>query len=224
MDIGAEIRRRRKALKWTLQDLEARTGIDNGNLSRLERGTQKYSQDTIEKIAAAFEITLSQLFSFEHDTSNTDPKPETVQGKYVAIVGMAQGNADGYINITDYSLDDGDGYIYTYSRDVDAYGIRVRGDSMRPRIKSGEYIVAEPNTKALPGDDVVIRLKDKQALVKELLWIRDDEVSLGSINNDIPPRTIQLKDIGSIHRIAAIVPRGSATNLAGHTELVNLNL
>jgi phage repressor protein C with HTH and peptisase S24 domain len=131
-------------------------------------------------------------------------------GKFVAIVGIGQGGPDGFLSIDDYSPGDGDGFIYTYSPDPQAYGIRVRGDSMRPRIKSGEYIVAEPSVEALPGDDVVVKLKSGKAMVKELLWIRDDEISFGSINNGIPPVTVPSNEIQSIHRVAAIVPRGSA--------------
>ena len=46
-------------------------------------------------------------------------------------------------------------------------------------------------------------------LIKELLWIRDSEIYLGSINNGCPPLTVQQADIDGIHRISAIVPRGS---------------
>lgn len=146
----------------------------------------------------------------DQSSYNAGPAQQVVQGKWVAIVGIGQGGPDGFISIDDYAPGSGDGFIYTYSQDANAYAIRVRGDSMRPRIKSGEYIVAEPTIESQPGDDVVVMRKDGRALVKELLWIRDDEASLGSINNGIPPITIPLREIKSIHRVAAIVPRGSA--------------
>ncbi|TCG09395.1 hypothetical protein BZM27_05840 [Paraburkholderia steynii] len=109
----------------------------------------------------------------------------------------------------DYPPGHGHGWLNIHSPDPTAYGLKVRGDSMRPRIKSGEHIVVEPGVEALPGDDVVVKFVDGSAVVKELLWIRDEEVSLGSINNGIPPITRSLADIVSIHRVGAIVPRGS---------------
>lgn len=141
---------------------------------------------------------------------NASPEMELRPGRFVAIVGIGQGGPDGYISIDDYPAGQGDGEIFTYSPDPNAYAIRVRGDSMRPRIKSGEYIVAEPSNEAMPGDDVVVKLRSEKAMVKELLWQRDGEVSLGSINASVPPITIPLDEIVSIHRVAAIVPRGSA--------------
>ena len=131
------------------------------------------------------------------------------RGRDIPVVGEAQGGPDGYISINDYPEGHGEGWITLYSADPAAYGLRVRGDSMRPRIKSGEYIVVEPGMEAQPGDDVVVKFLDGSAVVKELLWIRDDEACLGSINNGIPPITRPLDTVRSIHRVAAIIPRGS---------------
>lgn len=141
---------------------------------------------------------------------NAGPDLNLRPGRFVAVVGTGKGGADGFLSIDDYPAGQGDGFIYTYSPDPGAYGVRVRGDSMRPRIKSGEYIIAEPNIQAQPGDDVVVKLKDGRAMVKELLWERDGEVSLGSINEAIQPVAVPLSEIESIHRVAAIVPKGSA--------------
>jgi len=148
---------------------------------------------------------------------NAGPELQTGSGRYVPIVGSGQGGPDGYISIDDFPPGQGDGEIYTFSQDRNAYAIRVRGDSMRPRIKSGEFIVAEPGVEAQPGDDVVVKLKNEKAMVKELLWMVDGEVCLGSINSAIPPITLLQEEILSIHRVAAIVPRGSAL-LRNRTE------
>ena len=131
------------------------------------------------------------------------------QGRDIPVVGEAQGGPDGYISINDYPVGHGEGWITLYSADPGAYGLRVRGDSMRPRIKSGEHIVVEPGIEAQPGDDVVVEFLDGSAVVKELLWIREGEACLGSINNGIPPITRPLDTIRSIHRVSAIIPRGS---------------
>lgn len=181
-------------------------GVTKGNVSAWENGRHEPGWSQIIKISdlSGYPLPLNPSHF------NAGEAQELRQGRYVAIVGIGQGGPDGYISINDYTPGDGDGFIYTYSPDPGAYGIRVRGDSMRPRIKSGEYIVAEPNVEAQPGDDVVVRLRDGRALVKEMLWVRDDEVSLGSVNNGIPSITMPLNEIESIHRVAAIVPRGSA--------------
>lgn len=148
--------------------------------------------------------------------SNVGNKLDLRVGRPVAIVGEVQGGPDGYISIDDYPVGHGHAHLpEVRSRDSSAYGLRVRGDSMRPRIKSGEYIVVEPNSEAQPGDDVVVKFLDGSTVVKELLWIRDGDVCLGSINNGIAPMTIPLQKVEYIHRVAAIMPRGSAIGLEG---------
>jgi phage repressor protein C with HTH and peptisase S24 domain len=188
--------------------IEERCGKPRGWMDVPHEATSRSSQDLNP-------VESPQYLRPEHrgessDHFNAGPPLQLKPGRFVAIVGIAQGGIDGYINIDGYLPGQGDGEIYTYSQDPGAYGIRIRGDSMRPRIKSGEFIVAEPNTEAMPGDDVVVRLTGDKTMVKELLWRRDGEVSLGSINASVPPITLQLDEIESIHRVAAIVPRGSA--------------
>lgn len=146
--------------------------------------------------------------------SNVGDRLELREGRPVAIVGEVQGGPDGFISIDDYPAGHGHSHLpEVRSHDSAAYGLRVRGDSMRPRIKSGEYIAVEPNVEAQPGDDVVVKFVDGSCVVKELLWIRDGDVCLGSINNHIGPITRPLTKIIHIHRVAAIMPRGSAVEV-----------
>lgn len=143
--------------------------------------------------------------------SNVGDRLDLRAGRPVAIVGEVQGGPDGYISIDDYPMGHGHKHLpEVRSRDSSAYGLKVRGDSMRPRIKSGEYIVVEPTSEAQPGDDVVVKFTNGSSVVKELLWIRDGDVCLGSINNGVSPITKPVSEIVHIHRVAAIMPRGSA--------------
>ncbi|MBM3242920.1 helix-turn-helix transcriptional regulator, partial [Candidatus Poribacteria bacterium] len=52
------IRRKRKALKLTQEQLAARAGIDKHYLSRIEKGKQQPSLNFLDKIAQAFESKL----------------------------------------------------------------------------------------------------------------------------------------------------------------------
>lgn len=58
MSIGQEIREIRKRKGITLLDIEAKTGIGNGYLSRLERGQYSPSIDTVERICEAIGAEL----------------------------------------------------------------------------------------------------------------------------------------------------------------------
>ena len=57
-EVGKRIRQRRKALNWTQEQLAAKARINKQYLSRIERGKQQPSLNTLEKIAKAFESEL----------------------------------------------------------------------------------------------------------------------------------------------------------------------
>lgn len=67
MDIGAAVRRRRKDLGLTLQqvvdlmDME----FDTGNLSRAERGQQEFTRKSLESVARALQTTVAALYGEE---------------------------------------------------------------------------------------------------------------------------------------------------------------
>ena len=59
-----------------------------------------------------------------------------------------------------------EGWVQIYSDDKDAYALKVKGDSMWPRIQSGEYVVVEPNTVVRSGDEVFVRTVEGKNMVK----------------------------------------------------------
>lgn len=137
------------------------------------------------------------------------PAPELIKSTMVPVVGTVQGGDDGYLVEMEYPVGQGDGSLSHYSKDENAYGLRVKGDSMRPRIRHGEFIVCEPNKEVNPGDDVMVALLDGRKMVKELLWRRDGEVSFGSVNEAHHPITVAESLIEKMHYVAAIMPRGA---------------
>jgi amino-acid N-acetyltransferase len=63
MPLGLAIRRRRKALGLTLQELAKRVDADTGNLSRIERGTQGLSEAMLRRLCAALDCTPAFLYA-----------------------------------------------------------------------------------------------------------------------------------------------------------------
>lgn len=63
MPLGEAIRKRRKLLGLTLQDLANRIDADTGNLSRIERGTQGLSEAMLRKLCAALDCTPAFLYA-----------------------------------------------------------------------------------------------------------------------------------------------------------------
>lgn len=127
----------------------------------------------------------------------------TVTSK-LPVVGTAQLGDNGHWYEMDAPVGHGDGYVRHSTGDANAYAVRCRGDSMKPRIKHGEYVIVEPNHAPCPGDEVLVRSRDGRVMVKEWLYTRDGLVHLLSINEDHPKITIPVEEIEVMHYVAAI--------------------
>lgn len=137
-------------------------------------------------------------------------EPGPLLGAYqqVPVVGNAQLGPEGYWVAMDYPVGHGDGYLDVPKRDPGAYALRVRGDSMAPAIRNGWFVVVEPNTAPTPGDLVVICDESGRCMVKEFLYERSGDVTLGSINQDYKPLTIPLEQVTRMHFVGGILPPG----------------
>lgn len=58
---GVRLRQLRKAKKWSLLELSLRSEVNHNYLCDLENGRRNPSLEMLQKIADAFEITLSSL-------------------------------------------------------------------------------------------------------------------------------------------------------------------
>ncbi len=61
MKIGQVIREIREAHKATLEEIALAADTNASNLSRIERGAQGYSPETLDRIAIALGVTVSEL-------------------------------------------------------------------------------------------------------------------------------------------------------------------
>lgn len=193
----------------------AETGISKGRVSQLvgsdEPFGERAAKSLVEKINAAGRLHLPDRY-FEIDSDmggEVDQAPELRGDRRVPVVGEVKGGDDGYLDEMQYPIGHGEGFVEYPTSDTSAYALRVRGDSMHPRYRAGEFIVVEPSIEAQPGDDVVVSLVDGRKLLKELNWIRDGEVQLLSVNNHFGPLTIPLSDVNFIQLVAGRVRRSA---------------
>lgn len=60
---GTILKQFRQENKLTLLDLEVRTGINEGTLSKIENGKKNFNFTTLVKLAQGLEVPLSKLLS-----------------------------------------------------------------------------------------------------------------------------------------------------------------
>ncbi len=165
MNVGSEIRRRRKALKWTLEDLAGKVDSDTGNLSRVETGKQGASEDMLRKIAAALGCSVAELFAGAEGATNIAPTP--MGARRIPLVSYVQ--AGHMTEIVDsYQPGDGSEWILTdLELSTNAFALKIKGDSMLPEFREGDTVIIDPHVQPLPGDFVVAKNGDNEATFKK---------------------------------------------------------
>lgn len=122
----------------------------------------------------------------------------------IPVVGSVRGGPDGYYAELEHSVGQGEGFIRYPTRDPNTYALRVKGDSMRPRIRPGEFIVVSPNSQPIVGDEAVIKTRDGRVMVKLYQAPRNGQIELHSINHDHKPITLETREIEYIHHVLII--------------------
>lgn len=212
---GERIKQAREEAGLTQAQLgDACGGWGQTRISAYETGRNEPSLRDFEAMAAVLRRSVPWLQGFE-ETSAAEPT-QKYGGRApilsdVPIIGfvIATPDTDGFFEDMGHPAGAGEAYVPWPTTDPNAYALRVRGDSMQPRMRPGEILVVEPNAQAQPGDDVVVRTKNGRKMVKQLLLRKAGSITLGSINQAHQQTTIPLEEIESVHLVGAIVPRNA---------------
>ncbi|MEQ5208684.1 S24 family peptidase [Proteus sp. fly-1067] len=201
MKIGTRIRELRKKKGLTILQLATAINSDVGNISRLERNIQGYTENTLVKIAEALGVSVADLF--------TEELPELDKIEFIGKVpsGMVQVRGEAFLGVDGAvdMIEEHNGWLKIYSDDKDAYGLKVKGDSMWPRIQSGEFVVVEPNTRVRSGDEVFVRSAEGHNMIKIFNKTRNGDYQFTSINNSHKPITLSPEQVDTMHYVSAIV-------------------
>jgi len=120
---------------------------------------------------------------------------------FVRVVGEALLGTDGSVDMMELHA----GWLCICSKDLEAFGLKVKGDSMWPRIQSGEFVVIEPNTPVQVGDEVFVRTRDGRNMIKIFNKTRDGSYLFTSVNSQHHPITLAPDEIEKIQYVAAIL-------------------
>lgn len=193
---------------WTAQGLWALINRDSGKSDWLA---------TIAKhLAIPESALLDENFTAQQwGKNNTYPLPAKIEGhasestspylsaRMIRIVGTAQLGDNGHWVPIDHT-EHAEFVLYT-GKDPDAYALRCKGFSMKPRIQENEVAIIEPNHPTIAGDEVLLNAKDGRVMIKKYLYTRDGQMVLISVNEAFPPVSISVTDIENFHYVANTV-------------------
>lgn len=167
-------------------------------------GKKRIADDMMELIEKSFNLPRGWMDMLADGKAGATDHLEfagNVRAGFVPVIGEAVLGVDGSVDMIEFRS----GWLSIYSGDNDAYGLKVKGDSMWPRIQSGEYVVIEPNTPVHPGDEVFVRTKDGHNMIKIMNKTRGGDYQFSSINSDHRPITLPVEEVDKMHFVSAIV-------------------
>jgi phage repressor protein C with HTH and peptisase S24 domain len=118
----------------------------------------------------------------------------------VPVMYAAKLSAGGSVDLS--SIEGGAGYVYGFGLSDQAYAMKVRGDELHPVIRDGQIVLMDPQVLASPGDFVVMRDADGKTCVRELLFRRDDSITVASVTGG-DRATYTLEEVEFVHTVVA---------------------
>ena len=95
--VGRKIRRLRKERRLTQTELSARIGIQQSDLSRMEKGEYRVSLDTLFKILAEFDVSIGEFFDDVARETFT-PREVKMVREFKTLEPEAQREVEDFIN------------------------------------------------------------------------------------------------------------------------------
>lgn len=156
MTIGERIKQRREALHMSQEALAKAIGLkDKSSISKIESGNP--SLDTVEKIARAMRCSVLYLMGW--DKSTTIP----VLGRVTAGIPI-----EAIEEVIDY--EEVDEKLASLG---ELFGLKIKGDSMSPRISDGDVVIVHQQPEAESGDVIIATINGDDAVCKKIMKYGD---------------------------------------------------
>jgi len=174
---GKAVRRRRDLAGWKQRQLSEASGIGQEDISKIERGKQGVSVDTINALAAALSMRPSTLIAeaeaFEHGDSDSSEATayQLTRALGIRVVPLISWVEAGRWSeaVDAYARGTGENMIKTEAKVGRlAYALRVNGDSMtnprgeNPTFPSGTVVIVDPHRELLSGSLIISRSVDAE--------------------------------------------------------------
>ncbi|MCE9874249.1 helix-turn-helix transcriptional regulator [Hafnia alvei] len=187
-------------------------GVDPSYVSRMlypedKKGRKRIGEEMVETIESKLKLPTGWMDDLVSNTNIPMSYNEgiefsgSIKNGIVEVIGEAVLGVDGSIEM----MEQLSGWLRIYSDDPKAFAVKVRGDSMFPRINSGEFVVVEPSRTIYAGDEVFIRTSSGHNMIKKIGYDRDGYYQFVSVNQSHAPITMRHTDVSQISYVAAIV-------------------
>ncbi len=183
---------------WTTKILAEKTGMSESYLTHIKNGTRRWNEDSLRKLANAFEISPIDLFAQRRKrTDNIDsnvslPEKSDVELRVqiVPVVGEVPSNPSPYNNqLMQLTTGFKDMFIPVLNNNDSAmFALCVENNLMAPTFIKGDYLIISPEVWTRSGDIAAVEFGNDSA-VKAIMQVTytEDFIVLESVNHKNPP-------------------------------------
>ena len=183
---------------WTTKTLAEKTGMSESYLTHIKNGTRRWNEDSLRKLANAFEINPIDLFAQRRKrTDNIDsnismPEKSDVELKVqiVPVVGDIPSNPSPYNNqLMQITTGYKDIFIPVLNTtDSSMFALCIDHNLMAPTFVKGDCLIVSPEVWTRSGDIAAVEYGNDTTLraVMQVTYT-DDFIVLESVNHKAPP-------------------------------------
>lgn len=210
--IGERMRTARENKEMDQAALAEKTGVVTRTLQRWEKGEQVPDGIAITKIAKATNVQPTWLLTGEGDMYPSLARPDNVYAlpaahqrrrMRLAELPLVSSVPAGKV-ATMFHPDYVDNYVTVDDvKDPGAFALKVKGNSMAPRIEDGDIVVVSPQAEARTGDICVVRVNEEDTLKK--VKFEGNYIHLVPLNPEFEPVTVKKKDVNFVWKVIKLI-------------------
>lgn len=184
----ARIKSTRESLKLTKRELAKRIGVHESSINKYEKGLVDIPLSKITELARVLNVTESYLMGWEDETK------ESNQGIKVPVLGAVPAGIpiSAIEDIIDYEE-----IPQSWSNQGDFFGLRIKGNSMYPKLENDDVVIVKKQSTADNGDVVIAMVNGDDATCKRYKRM-DAGIMLTSDNSEFSPMFYTNEQIQSL--------------------------
>lgn len=212
MTIGEIIKDFRKERLVTMDEFAQLSGLSKGYISMLEKNENPKTKlpimpttKTLQAVAKALNISVSELMSMlnSKDAPQIDAIPLDNM-VLVPVVGVVRAGYGGLAFDSDMGTETVDARALRGYDKNDFFYLKVKGDSMEPRLYEGDLVLVRKQTSIDSGSYGVVTIDDEEGVVKIVEYDKDS-ITLISQNHNYPPRRFSGAEVERIRVIGKVI-------------------
>ena len=182
------IKEKRIEKKYTMKELAEKVGVSEATVSRWESGEiSNMRRGGIMRLSKVLDIPPSVILGLQDNTNNFNrPKGVRIPVLGEVVAGVPIDAVEEYLDWEEITPE--------LAETGEFFALKIKGDSMEPRIVAGDVVIVKMQSTADTGDIVIAMVNGDDACCKRFIK-QNDGIILQSFNSAYTPMFFTKEEI-----------------------------